>query len=91
MELQKQILMSFPKEGKTKSLPSNGEQEPVRLAYYCDEQLKRVVESLVNLRDEYTRFAADHTRVSSMRRMAAMFTMKITDIIEIAVGKNGAS
>ena len=40
-----------------------------------------VIPVLVELRDEYEAFAADATRVSSMRRMAAEFSMKLTRII----------
>lgn len=47
-----------------------------------DSGAKRgVIPVLVALRDEYEAFAADATRVSSMRRMAAEFSMKLTRII----------
>ena len=47
-----------------------------------DADAKRgVIPVLVALRDEYEAFAADATRVSSMRRMAAEFSMKLTRII----------
>jgi uncharacterized protein YdaU (DUF1376 family) len=42
---------------------------------------KVIIPVLVALRDEYEAFAADGTRVSSMRRMAAEFSMKLTRII----------
>lgn len=42
---------------------------------------KAAIPTLVALRDEYEAFAADATRVSSMRRMASEFTMKLTRII----------
>ena len=42
---------------------------------------RSVIPVLVGLRDEYEAFAADATRVSSMRRMAAEFGMKLTRII----------
>lgn len=43
------------------------------------------VVSLVDLRSEYQRFAADMTRVSSMRQMAAEFALKLNPIIKSAM------
>lgn len=43
------------------------------------------VVSLVDLRSEYQRFAADMTRVSSMRQMAAEFALKLNPIIKAAM------
>lgn len=43
-----------------------------------------IIRILVALRDEYESFAADATRVSSMRRMAAEFSVKLTKIIKEA-------
>lgn len=44
-----------------------------------------IVQELVELRDRYEQFAADATRVSSTRIMAAEFTGKLTQIIRHAV------
>ena len=47
-----------------------------------------IVEELVALRDGYESFAADATRVSSTRIMAAEFTRELTKIIRRAVAAN---
>jgi hypothetical protein len=52
-------------------------------------RLKQTVQNLVNLREEYQHFAADHTRVSSMRQMAAQFVLKLSGIIKQAIAKPG--
>jgi hypothetical protein len=54
-------------------------------------KLKRVVEALVKLRSDCQQFAADHTRVSSMRLSYAQFTERVNEIIAIAIQKDGAS
>jgi hypothetical protein len=45
-------------------------------------ELKPVVQQLVELRHKYQQFAADGSRVSSMRRMAAEFVMELNPIIK---------
>ena len=47
-----------------------------------------VVRELVALRQFYQEFAADHTRVSSMRQMAAEFVTKLNPVIRGSVNKN---
>ena len=46
---------------------------------------KGCVEALVELREEYQRFAADNTRVASMKAMAAKFVLELNPIIRAAV------
>ena len=46
---------------------------------------KGCVEALVKLREEYQRFAADNTRVASMKAMAAKFVLELNPIIRAAV------
>jgi hypothetical protein len=46
---------------------------------------KSTVEALAVIRDEYQQFAADKTRVASMRQMAAEFVMKLNPIIRKSV------
>lgn len=50
------------------------------------EHTKPIVSELVALRQHYQEFAADSTRVSSMRSMAADFVLKLNPIIRKAVG-----
>jgi FixJ family two-component response regulator len=50
-------------------------------------KLKRTVQSLVNLRDKYQRFSADHTRISSMRQVSAEFCLALNEIIREAITK----
>jgi hypothetical protein len=52
-------------------------------------KLKQTVQALVETREYYQRFAADHTRVSSMRQMGAEFILRINDIIKLAISKPG--
>jgi TolA-binding protein len=47
---------------------------------------KPIVQELVAIRQEYQNFAADGTRVASMRRMASEFVTKLNPIIKRAVG-----
>ena len=47
---------------------------------------KSIVVELVALRQEYQNFAADGTRVSSMRQMAAEFVLKLNPVIKRAIG-----
>jgi predicted nucleic acid-binding Zn-ribbon protein len=49
---------------------------------------KPIVEAIVQIRDEYTAFAADKTRVGSMRQMAAEFVTKLNPVIRKAIGTN---
>jgi chromosome segregation ATPase len=49
---------------------------------------KPTVESIVQIRDEYMAFAADKTRVGSMRQMAAEFVTKLNPVIRKAIGTN---
>lgn len=44
--------------------------------------IRPIIEELVAVRDWYQSFAADNTRVSSMRMMAAEFVSKMTPIID---------
>lgn len=54
-----------------------------------DPEAKRdLVTKLVALRNEYEEFAADHSRVSSRRQMAAEFSMKLGRIIRQTISKN---
>lgn len=47
-------------------------------------QPKEIIEDgLISLRDKYTQFAADKTRVASMRAMAAEFVGELTRLIEV--------
>lgn len=46
---------------------------------------KEHIESLVALREKYQQFSADHTRVASMRTMAAEFANALNPIIRAAV------
>jgi hypothetical protein len=46
---------------------------------------KTFVTDLVALRHEYQEFAADKTRVGSMRQMAAEFVLKLNPIIKSAL------
>ena len=46
---------------------------------------KGCVEALVELREEYQQFAADNTRVASMKAMAAKFVLELNPIIRAAV------
>jgi hypothetical protein len=46
---------------------------------------KECIESLVALREKYQQFSADHTRVSSMRTMAAEFAFQLNPIIKAAL------
>jgi hypothetical protein len=48
--------------------------------------VKSIVSELVALRQEYQAFAADGTRVSSMRQMAAEFVLKLNPVIRQAIG-----
>ena len=48
--------------------------------------VKSIVVELVSLRQAYQDFAADGTRVSSMRQMAAEFVVKLNPIIKRAIG-----
>lgn len=48
-----------------------------------------IVQELVALRSDYQAFAADSTRVSSMRTMAAEFVVRLSGVIRRAV--NGSS
>jgi hypothetical protein len=50
-------------------------------------RLKQTVQALVALREQYQRFAADHTRVSSMREMTAKFVLDLNEIIKLAISK----
>jgi len=54
------------------SKPSNGESAPI-------------VRELVALRQKYQEFAADGTRVSSMRKMAAEFVLELNPLIKGAI------
>jgi hypothetical protein len=47
--------------------------------------VKSIVVELDTLRQEYQNFAADGTRVSSMRQMAAEFVIKLNPIIKRAI------
>jgi hypothetical protein len=47
--------------------------------------VKGIVEDLVELRKDYQFFAADSTRISSMRQMAAEFVVKLNPIIKRAI------
>lgn len=49
---------------------------------------KSIVELIVAVREEYQAFAADKTRVGSMRQMAAEFVVKLNPIIRKAIGNN---
>lgn len=46
---------------------------------------KDCIEALVALREKYQQFSADHTRVSSMRTMAAEFAYQLNPIIKAAL------
>jgi len=50
-------------------------------------RLKQTVQALVTLRENYQRFAADHTRVSSMREMTAKFVLDLNEVIKLAISK----
>lgn len=43
----------------------------------------KVAASLTRLKDKYSRFAADHTRISSMKTMAAEFVQELEAIINM--------
>ncbi len=47
-----------------------------------------LVKMLVSVRQEYQDFAADRTRVASMRQMAAEFVLKINPIVRAALGES---
>ena len=49
---------------------------------------KNIITELVCLRQAYQDFAADATRVSSMRQMAADFVLKLNPIIKRAIGND---
>jgi hypothetical protein len=46
---------------------------------------RECIEALVALREKYQAFSADHTRVSSMRTMAAEFAFQLNPIIKAAL------
>lgn len=46
---------------------------------------KECLEAMVALRSKYQEFAADHTRVSSMRKMAAEFVLELNPVIKAAM------
>jgi len=48
---------------------------------------KDCVEALVALREKYQQFAADNTRVSSMKNMAAKFVLELNPIIRKSLNK----
>ena len=50
---------------------------------------KGCIESLVALREKYQQFAADNTRVSSMKAMAATFVLELNPIIRKSVNHKG--
>jgi len=50
---------------------------------------KGCVVALVELREEYQQFAADNTRVASMKAMAARFVLALNPIIRAAVNHKG--
>jgi hypothetical protein len=59
----------------------NTEREKIRLLGKKEPNDKRK-EYLIELRDKYTAFAADSTRVSSMRAMAAKFVEEVQIILK---------
>lgn len=62
--------LSVEKENTKQARPSN----------------KTTVQALVAVREEYQQFAADKTRVGSMRQMAAEFVLKLNPIIRELIG-----
>lgn len=50
--------------------------------------MRSIIVELVALRQEYQNFAADGTRVASMRQMAAEFVVKLNPIIKQGVGSD---
>lgn len=53
-----------------------------------ESPLKKTVVELVALRQNYQDFAADGTRIASMRQMAAEFVLKLNPIIKRALGSD---
>lgn len=73
IEIERQALSAERKKEKEASQPSNGT---------CEQQIINHVRDLVGLQKHYQDFSADLTRVSSMRQMAAAFSVKLSQIIE---------
>jgi len=59
--------------------------KPIVVAGKLEPLGKECIAALVALREKYQQFAADHTRVSSMRTMAAEFVCQINPIIKAAL------
>lgn len=62
---------------KEKSEPASVNQEA--------EAAREIISELVKLRSDYESFAADGTRISSMRQMAAEFVIKLGAVIKRAI------
>ena len=58
-----------------------------RIAEHQHALGKEQIQELVFLREKYQQFSADHTRVSSMRTMAAEFANALNPIIRSAVNQ----
>jgi hypothetical protein len=54
----------------------------IKEANRSEKLTENSLEKLNALKDKYTEFGADHTRVASMRRMAVEFTIEIEAIIK---------
>ncbi len=63
---------------------SNGIQPPAECVD-GGQSSSSPIRELAALRDEYASFAADKTRVSSMRAMAAQFALELTPIIRALI------
>lgn len=72
-----------------RALISHSEQEQRNGESQVPQQgASEIVKMLVAVRQEYQDFAADRTRVASMRQMAAEFALKINPIVRAALGES---
>lgn len=61
----------------TRSMPAEAEKIHMNEDYFNDFRLK-----VVNLKNKYQTFSADHTRISSKRQMAAEFAIELDEILK---------
>ena len=79
-----EIKLQLQKLADDEQLCHKKPSKPV-VAVKLEPLAKECIEALVALREKYQRFAADHTRVSSMRTIAAEFVCQLNPIIKSAL------
>ncbi len=87
IEAQHSVLRAEQHRLQQQKDQTNREAKAAQASLEPPEPKKLLVEELVALRTEYEHFAADNSRVSSRRQMAAEFVVKLNGIIRRAIAK----